>query len=159
MNDPTTWLRPSPNVHVDQSPRAVLHRIRLHLPDEADFLLRGRVRIVNVWRPIEDVVEDYPLAFCDSSSVPDGDLVECDHVRRRFKGANLYAYFGAAHKWYYLGEQRPDEVLLLKMFDSDKGVKAKRCPHASFRHPLSTASSRPRKSIEVRALVFNYPPH
>jgi hypothetical protein len=30
----------------DQSPRAVLHRIKLHLPDEANTLLRGRVRII-----------------------------------------------------------------------------------------------------------------
>lgn len=79
----------------------------------------------SVWRPIENVVEDYPLAFCDAASVPDGDLVECDHVRRRFKGANFYAYYNSAHKWYYLGEQHPDEVVLLKMFDSDEDVKAR----------------------------------
>jgi hypothetical protein len=57
--------------------------------------------------------------------MPDEDLVECDHVRKKFKGANYYSYYNAAHKWYYLGEQRPDEVMLLKMFDSDGNVKAK----------------------------------
>jgi hypothetical protein len=55
----------------------------------------------------------------------DGDLVECDHVRRKFKGANLYAHFNDAHKWYYVGNHRPDEVLLMKMFDSDNSVKAR----------------------------------
>ncbi|KAK3357867.1 methyltransferase CmcJ [Lasiosphaeria hispida] len=157
MNDLTTWLRPSPNVHVDQSPRAVLHRVLLHLPDKAAFLLQGRVRVINVWRPINNTVEDYPLAFCDPSSVPTQDHVECDHVRRKFKGANMYFHFGEKQKWYYLGQQQPEEVLLMKMFDSDPSVKAKSCPHASFHHPLSTANSTPRKSIEVRALVFNYP--
>ncbi|KAK3368629.1 methyltransferase CmcJ [Podospora didyma] len=157
MNDLTTWLRPSPNVHVDQSPRGVLHRIQLHLPDEAAFLLQGRVRVVNVWRPLENVVEDYPLAFCDPDSVSGDDLVECDHVRRKFKGSNMYAHYDPDHKWYYLGQQRPEEALLLKMFDSEPDVKAKMCPHASFHHPLSTPQSKPRKSIEVRALVFNYP--
>ena len=157
MNDLTTWLRPSPNVHVDQSPRAVVHRILLHLPEKAEKLLQGRVRVINVWRPIDCVVEDYPLAFCDPSSVPTQDVVECDHVRRKFKGANMYLHFNPQHKWYYLGQQREDEVLFLKMFDSDPSVKAKACPHASFRHPSPAANSKPRKSIEVRALVFNYP--
>jgi hypothetical protein len=52
--------------------------------------------------------------------------MECDHVRRRFKGSNLYANYDAGHKWYYLGEQRPEEALLIKMFDSDSSAKAKR---------------------------------
>ncbi|KAH8682291.1 methyltransferase CmcJ [Xylariales sp. PMI_506] len=157
MNDFTSWLRPSPNVHVDQSDRAVLHRIQLQLGDDAPFLLQGRVRVINVWRPLEHVVEDRPLAFCDPSSVADDDLVECDHVRRKFKGSTLYSYFSDAHKWCYLGQHRPDEVLLLKMFDSDPSVRARRLPHASFLHPCATEHSKPRKSIEVRALVFNYP--
>ncbi|KAL2211720.1 methyltransferase CmcJ [Sarocladium strictum] len=157
MNDLTTWLRPSPTVHVDQSTQAVVHRIRLHLPEEAASLFKGRVRIVNVWRPIEHAVEDYPLAFCDPCSVPDRDLVECDHIRRKFKGATLYAHFNEAHRWNYLGNHSPDEVLLLKMFDSDASVPAKRLPHASFRHPTATAQSRPRRSIEVRAMLFNFP--
>jgi hypothetical protein len=70
-------------------------------------------------------VEDYPLAFCDPNSMPDKDLIECDHVRRRFKGSTLYAHYNEAHKWYYLGKHQPDEVLLLKMFDSDPTVKAR----------------------------------
>lgn len=72
------------------------------------------------------MVEDYPLAFCDPCSIPDQDLVECDHVRRKFKGATLYAYYNEAHRWNYLGNHSPDEVLLLKMFDSDPSIKAKR---------------------------------
>ena len=87
--------------------------------------------MINVWRPIEHVVEDYPLAFCDPNSVPEQDLVECDHVRRKFKGANMYAHFNPEHKWYYLGQQRPEEVLLLKMFDSDPSVTAK-CKQPMF---------------------------
>jgi hypothetical protein len=53
------------------------------------------------------------------------DLIECDHVRRKFKGANMYMHHGPGQKWYYLGNQQPDEFLLLKMFDSDSTVEAK----------------------------------
>ena len=73
MNDLTTWLRPSPNVHVgtfhrfshvrlgneqltmrarkDQSDRAVVHRIQLRFPEFMDYLLQGRVRIVKYAPP------------------------------------------------------------------------------------------------------------
>ncbi|KAF5512393.1 Aspirochlorine biosynthesis protein N [Colletotrichum aenigma] len=155
MNDLATWLRPSPTVHVDQSASGVLHRVLLHLPDDAPFLLQGRVRLINVWRPIGNSVQDYPLACCDSTSVLDEDLIECDHVRRKFKGSNLYAHHRDGQRWYYLGEQRPEEVLLIKMFDSDPSISAQRCPHASFRHPLASSEANPRRSIEVRALVFS----
>ena len=46
LNNPTDWLLPSLHAHVDQTPGAVLGRIRLQLPDEADFLLQGRVRVI-----------------------------------------------------------------------------------------------------------------
>ncbi|KAF9882504.1 hypothetical protein CkaCkLH20_00540 [Colletotrichum karsti] len=89
----------------------------------------GNVEEATVWRPIEDPVQDYPLACCDSTSVLDEDLIECDHVRRKFKGSTLYAHHREGHKWYYLGEQRPEEALLIKMFDSDSGTKAQRETH------------------------------
>jgi hypothetical protein len=50
----------------------------------------------------------------------------------------MYAHFSPEHKWYYLSQQRPHEVLLLKMFDSDPDVKAK-----SEVFTLSCSSIRP----------------
>lgn len=112
--------------------------------DKADYLLQGRVRIIkyssylfsqcilimlmflSVWKPLKHVVEDYPLAVCDSSSMFEDDLIECDHIRKRFTGATFYAHFNPEQKWYYLSQQRPDEALLLKIFDSEDSVKGKR---------------------------------
>ena len=45
-NDKSQHLLPATHVHVDQTPAAVVGRVRLHLPAQADFLLRGRVRII-----------------------------------------------------------------------------------------------------------------
>lgn len=105
------------------------------------YLLQGRIRIIkytlshrfnqciltegSAWRPLEHAVEDYPLAFCDPDTMTSDHLIECDHVRRKFKGANLYAHHDDAHRWYYLGNHQPNEVLLMKMFDSDASVRAK----------------------------------
>ncbi|KAJ8071668.1 hypothetical protein OCU04_001987 [Sclerotinia nivalis] len=156
MNNLTSWLHPTRAVHVYQSPAAVLHRVELQLPNEAEFLLRGRVRIINAWKPLVDPVEDWPLAICDDSSVRNEDLVECDQARRRFRGATMYAHDSPDHRWYYLSEQRPQEMLLMKIFDSAAHVKATRCLHGYFRNNHCRVDCSPRRSIEVRALVFNY---
>lgn len=36
------------DTEIDQTPSAALGRIRLHLPEQADFLIRGRVRIIKL---------------------------------------------------------------------------------------------------------------
>jgi len=52
-------------VHIDQSPKGGFERVRLHTGDEAEDLLKGRVQIINVWRPIGGPVEESPLAVGD----------------------------------------------------------------------------------------------
>lgn len=61
---------------------------------------------------------------------------------------------GEEEKWYFAEGMRPEEVLLLKIFDSRRdGRTARRCPHSAFTNP-QTEGERVRESIEVRALVF-----
>ncbi|KAK7755926.1 hypothetical protein SLS62_002213 [Diatrype stigma] len=66
------------------------------------------------------------------------------------------------HRYYYARDMRPDEVLLLKCYDSfgegeaplgRPGV-AVRTPHTAFVDPLTPEGALPRQSIEVRCLVF-----
>lgn len=58
----------------------------------------------------------------------------------------------AQHKWYYLYEQQPDELLLFKQHDSDPNAKTRGVPHSSFPYP-GTEHLENRLSIEVRAIV------
>ena len=114
---------------------------------------------------------DSPLAVCDGSTVASKDCIVGDVVRRDFIGNLLWVLPNAFHKWYYLGKQRPDEVLLMKMFDSALETNAKcktsrsdskswpltfgkGCPHAAFSMTPTGGDIRPRESIEVRYLVF-----
>ena len=69
--------------------------------------------------------------------MPQEDLVECDHVRRRFKGSAFYALYNPAHKWYYLSEQKPEEVMFLKIFDSKPNVQATSKKFLLFHQSLS----------------------
>ena len=72
------------------------------------------------WRPLTQVVDDWPLVVCDASSVSQEDLVAVDHVRRKYIGDSYYLLYRPTHKWWYLSQQKRHEVLLMKMYDSLK---------------------------------------
>jgi hypothetical protein len=56
--------------------------------------------------------------------------------------------------WYYKSGLTPEEVLLIKCFDSKLDGRARRVPHTAFEVP-NTEDREGRESIEVRALVFH----
>src|SRR5262245_40591293 len=66
--------QPVPRVHVDHTERSGPQRVRDLLPDEAEELLRGRVQIINLWRPIRGPLLDMPLAVADALSVGPAQL-------------------------------------------------------------------------------------
>ncbi len=84
--------QPVQRVHIDHTARSGPQRVRDLLPDEADELLKGRVQVINVWRPIKGPLQDSPLAVCDATTIRDDDLVPSDlvyphRVRRDLFGA------------------------------------------------------------------------
>ncbi|MCJ1412235.1 hypothetical protein MMC19_006328 [Ptychographa xylographoides] len=143
---------PVTRVHIDQTASSAAERVKLHLPDEAETLLKGRFRIINVWRPINGDVESYPLAVADASTVRDDDLVGIEHRYPDRTGETAGVKYNEGQKWWYWSGMGNDERLLLQCYDSfnEKG----RVPHTAFVDPRSGESARPRESIEVRALVF-----
>ncbi|EME40110.1 hypothetical protein DOTSEDRAFT_74827 [Dothistroma septosporum NZE10] len=183
--------QPVQQVHVDQTPGATEVRVRRHLPaEEAEELLKGRYQIINVWRPIQNPASDFPLAVVDwrSTSPEDfkpvdlmypkrADSVHDDDDRGKEKLPDEQSYYstegyeargetlGVApnekHKFYYMKDMTPDEVMLLKCYDSyghdqpmgKEGI-AVRTPHTAFIDPNTPADAPGRQSIEVRCLVF-----
>src|SRR5579872_3445607 len=61
--------QPVARVHVDHTATSGPQRVRDFFGDDAEELLRGRVQVINLWRPILGPVRDAPLAVCDASSV------------------------------------------------------------------------------------------
>ena len=182
--------QPVQQVHVDQTPEAAAARVRRHLPDEADELLKGRYQIINVWRPIENPATDFPLAVIDWRSTSPEDFIPVDLMYPKradsvmddddrgkeklpeessydsienyeVKGETLGVAASDKHQFYYMKDMTPDEVMLLKCFDSrgsglDTGVDgiALRTPHTAFIDPDTPKDAPGRQSIEVRCLVF-----
>jgi hypothetical protein len=147
--------QPVPRVHVDHTAKSGPQRVRDLLPDEADELLRGRVQIINVWRPIRGPLLDTPLAVCDASSVRPDQLIPSDLVYKHRVGETYSVTFDPRHRWFYVPEMETDEALLLKCYDSETGGRARFAPHTAFSDPTTPAGAPPRESIEIRALVFH----
>jgi hypothetical protein len=61
----------------------------------------------------------------DGSAVPEDKLIEVDVVRRSFPGESYYPLENEGYKWYFMDRQTQDDVLFMKMNDSDSSVKAK----------------------------------
>ena len=182
--------QPVQQVHVDQTPGAAEVRVRRHLGDEADELVKGRYQIINVWRPIENPASDFPLAVIDWRSTKPDDFIPVDLMYPKrpdsvmddddrgkekvpdeaslqstegyeVKGETLGVAPNDNHKFYYMKDMTPDEVMLLKCFDSrgegmPQGVNglAVRTPHTAFMDPNTPKDAPGRQSIEVRCLVF-----
>jgi hypothetical protein len=119
------------------------------------------IAFVNLWRPIVGPVLDNPLAVCDARSVAPEDLVatdihhfgEQDLTVPRHRGQIYSVRHNPAHRWFYVSEMRPDELLLLKCYDSRAARRARFTPHIGFRNPACPSEFVPRESIEARTLV------
>lgn len=147
--------QPANRVHVDQTAASGVSRLRIEYPDDADELLRRRVAIVNLWRPIKSAALDAPLAVCDARSVAPKDLVASDLVFRDRRGETYNLIYNPSQRWFYAPAMRPDEVLLLKCFDSrDDGAVARFAPHTAFIDPTAPRDAPPRESIELRTFVI-----
>ncbi|OJJ44318.1 hypothetical protein ASPZODRAFT_153782 [Penicilliopsis zonata CBS 506.65] len=148
--------QPVNRTHVDQTAKAAADRVRLHVsdPEEAEKLLRGRYRIINVWRPLNGAVVSAPLAFASAASVDrENDLVAVEHRYPDRTGETMQVKYNPALKWKYWSGMENDERLLLKCSDTAEGVGTS-VPHTAFVDPRTPVGGKPRESIEVRTLVF-----
>jgi len=147
--------QPATRVHVDHTATSGPQRVRDFFGDKAEELLRGRVQVINLWRPIRGPLRDAPLAVCDAGSVAAGDLVASDLVYQNRVGETYGVTYNPTHRWFYVPEMQPDEALLLKCYDSATDGRARFAPHTAFDDPTAPADILPRESIEIRTLVFH----
>jgi hypothetical protein len=147
--------QPATRVHVDQTEAPGPNRVREHLPDEAEELLKGRVQVINLWRPIRGPLRDAPLARCDGQTVVHDDLVASDLIYPNRRGETYSVKYNPNHRWFYFPQMTADEALLLKCYDSAADGRTRFGPHTAFIDPTAPADAPPRESIELRTLVFH----
>jgi hypothetical protein len=157
IDDSPDKRQPVQQVHVDQTTGSSIARVHRHLPAaEAPELLKHRFQIINLWRPIKVPALDCPLALCDFRNVdPKRDVFPVALIYPDWEGETFAVKYNPSHKWKYVRGLTPDEILLLKCFDSiQDGTVAIFTPHTAFRDPTTPEGAPPRQSIELRALVF-----
>lgn len=132
-------------------------------PEEAARLLKKYKRFaqVNVWRPIGQTIQRWPLLLVDTSNVTDWDydthlarVYPTNDPRVAIRGAKTHdcvLKHDPRYKYCYASDVKEDEALVFSSFDSDI---RKFAPHGAF-WDNNTADDAPvRRSIEVRTWAF-----
>ncbi len=145
---------PANAAHTDYTDWSARKRVEDVMGDEAEELLSRRFAIVNVWRSIAGVIEEWPLALCTWDSVHD----ECLHTveRRAYNrvGQTRHASYDAANAWFYFPRMTPDEAILIKNYDTSLDGRARYSLHTSFDDPTAPENAPPRESLETRVFAF-----
>ncbi|KAM3421580.1 hypothetical protein BST61_g1967 [Cercospora zeina] len=132
-------------------------RIRAMLGEETDKILGSkRVRLINVWKPINNPVEDCQLAICDASTVQHEKCIHGDFIiTPDYVSQTNYAAPCEEQKWYWISNQQVDEPILFKQHDTDVSSNTRYCPHTAFWRNDPRECRVPRESLEVRVLVIS----
>ncbi|GAA5864055.1 hypothetical protein JCM8547_005120 [Rhodosporidiobolus lusitaniae] len=147
------------SAHVDQDETYARTIIKRACGDDV-FGRYSRLQIINLWRPLVDVVTNKPLLMGDFSSFAPEDIWE---MGGSFGGA-LTVSHSAGQRWSYIQHQTPQEGILLRCYDSlmGKDGKALYCGHVAgdiLDEPTPAGMEGkpqvPRTSVEVRLFVLH----
>jgi hypothetical protein len=178
LGDENSRLTPLRLVHIDYSAEAARTMLRNFNPevwetakdiieaeDEAAAsgteYKGGRYAFYSVWRPLKTVKKD-PLAVCDPNTIDrERDLEDGPLKRPSLKGDYLAAFSlvkgvrAESQKWYWIKEQKEDEVYFLQFFDNfaEKEGRPLAAPHCSP-ELLGVEGGETRESVETRVIAF-----
>ena len=150
----TSQRAPVSLVHCDYTAESGPLRVQQLMGDEAKDLLSRRVAFFNVWKPIHRVVEEQPLAMCDVTSSPPEDFFKLYLRYRDRNGENYVMRHSSNHKWWYFPKMTPEQVVVLKTFDSETDGRARFVGHSAFDDPTSPPDAPSRESVEIRTIAF-----
>ncbi|OAP56963.1 hypothetical protein AYL99_09075 [Fonsecaea erecta] len=151
--------QPIQGVHVDFTRDWALRRMQMVYGSEfVSWAEQRRWQVMHTWRPLKGPLFDWPLAVCDYQSVnPRSDFEAGDNIYPHLQSESFLIYYSAHHRWHYLSEMQPGEILVFKSYDSHgSGDVAICCPHCAFDNELAPSSAAPRESVETVSFVV-YP--
>ncbi|KAK0385877.1 hypothetical protein NLU13_7054 [Sarocladium strictum] len=160
----STKAQPGTEAHIDTTLYDAWPRITQRLtPEERQLVLDGkyRARIINLWRPMINHAEDFPLALLDPSSIDyERDHVALDHVIPGYAAETAYLKPSPRYRWYWMSNMTPEDAVVFTQYDTHPpGGRFNHVGHASFRNPASRPGCPPRRSIEARFVVVEPAPY
>ena len=145
---------PVHSVHNDYTEWSARKRVQDFMGDEAEALLAKRFAVVQVWRPINQPIEEEPLAISDGAFLDEKDLILAERKYAHRVGQTYRVAYNEQHKWYYLPRMQRDEAIVFKVYDSVRDGRARYTAHTAFSDPHTPPNPNPRESIEIRTFAF-----
>ena len=121
---------------------------------EADEKMSRRFLSINLAKPME-TVEQNPFVLCAWPSFSDQPYINNYRVYDDRVGETTRFTYRPEHEWYWIPQQQPNEVSMLKCYDSIcDGSVSRWSFHSACVDPTAAANARCRKNVVVRAFVF-----
>jgi hypothetical protein len=121
---------------------------------EADEKMSRRFLSINLAKPME-TVEQNPFVLCAWPSFADQPYINNYRVYDDRVGETTRFTYRPEHEWYWIPQQQPNEVSMLKCYDSIcDGSVSRWSFHSACIDPTAAADARCRKNVVVRAFVF-----
>ena len=121
---------------------------------EADKKMSRRFLSINLAKPME-TVEQNPFVLCAWPSFADQPYINNYRVYDDRVGETTRFTYRREHEWYWIPQQKPNEVSMLKCYDSVcDGSVSRWSFHSACIDPTAPTYARCRKNVVVRAFVF-----
>ncbi|MEM7122517.1 MAG: CmcJ/NvfI family oxidoreductase [Pseudomonadota bacterium] len=121
---------------------------------EADAKMSRRFMSINLALPME-TVEQYPFVLAAWPSFADQAYINNYRIYDDRVGETTRFTYRPDHEWYWIPQQTPTEVSMLKCYDSvTDGSVSRWSFHSACIDPTAPADARCRKNVVVRSYVF-----
>jgi hypothetical protein len=129
-------------------------RTQNYTEEEADAKMSRRFMSINLAKPIE-TIEQYPFVLCAWPSFADQPYINNYRVYDDRVGETTRFTYRSTHEWYWLPQQKSNEVSMLKCYDSvTDGSVSRWSFHSACIDPTAPANARCRKNVVVRSFIF-----
>ena len=121
---------------------------------QADRKMSRRFMSINLAKPMETVRQN-PFVLCAWPSFADQPYITSYRVYDDRVGETTRFTYRPQHEWYWLPEQTPTEVSMLKCYDSvTDGSVSRWSFHSACVDPTAADDAPCRKNVVVRSFVF-----
>ena len=129
-------------------------RTQQYTEAEADAKMSRRFMSINLAKPME-TVEQYPFVLCAWPSFADQPYITNYRIYDDRVGETTRFTHRPDHEWYWFPQQKPNEVSMLKCYDSiTDGSVSRWSFHSAAIDPTAPEDARCRKNVVVRSFVF-----
>jgi len=121
---------------------------------EADAKMSRRFMSINLAKPMETIGQ-YPFVLCAWPSFAKQPYINNYRIYDDRVGETTRFTYSPDHQWYWFPQQKPNEVSMLKCYDSvTDGSVSRWSFHSAAYDPTAPTDAPCRKNIVVRSFVF-----